>query len=261
MSGPANADPDAYSFRASLGPEASGTVQFDRHYLVYCAQGLMRVGLSDRQWFLPPSMAAWIPAGLQVEVEIRAPVSTCSILFERNFLVRPPTETKVFAVTPLAREMILHCGRWGRSAGSLDADAVACFSATAFICRELAERESAMWLPAIDAGPLRKAIDLAERDLAADLGVEVVAAAAALTPKTFSRRLAAETGMNWSELRRRLRMIRAMEQLAQSDEQVVSIALGVGYSSLSAFNSSFRQHAGETPSGFRSRVRRSGTTQ
>jgi AraC-like DNA-binding protein len=230
-------------------------VQFDRHYLVYCAEGVMRIGLSDRTWFLPPSMAAWIPADLPVEVEIRAPVSTCSILFGRDFLGRPPVVAKVFAVTPLAREMILHCGRWGRSAGPLDADAVACFSAAAFICRELAEQECAMWAPAVGAGPLRKAIDLAEQDLSNDLSIEAVASAVALTPKTFSRRLAEQTGMTWSELRRRLRMIRAMELLAQSDEQVISIALGVGYSSLSAFNRSFRQHVGETPSAFRSRVR------
>lgn len=71
------------------------------------------------------------------------------------------------------------------------------------------------------------------------------------TPRTLARRLLAETGQRWGEILRRMRMIRAIEMLAETDLAVTEIALSVGYQSLSAFNASFRSFTGQTPTAYR----------
>jgi AraC-like DNA-binding protein len=50
---------------------------------------------------------------------------------------------------------------------------------------------------------------------------------------------------------RRLRILRAIEQLAGTEHPVTQIAFDVGYSSLSAFESAFYDLIGQTPSDYR----------
>ena len=57
--------------------------------------------------------------------------------------------------------------------------------------------------------------------------------------------------MTWRAALRRMRVLRAIELLAASDAPITSIAMDVGYSSLSAFQAAFRDLVGETPSDYR----------
>lgn len=65
-----------------------------------------------------------------------------------------------------------------------------------------------------------------------------------------------ELGMPWRAARQRLRMIRALETMAQDTAPVTEIALYFGYTSTSAFNTAFRQFTGQTPTQFRASLRR-----
>jgi AraC-like DNA-binding protein len=47
-------------------------------------------------------------------------------------------------------------------------------------------------------------------------------------------------------------VLRAIEQLAGTERSVTEIAMDVGYSSLSAFQSAFRDLVGQTPTEYRS---------
>jgi len=57
--------------------------------------------------------------------------------------------------------------------------------------------------------------------------------------------------MTWSEMLRRIRIIRAVETLAQSRASVTEIAQSVGYSSLSGFNAAFKDLMQKTPTQYR----------
>jgi AraC-like DNA-binding protein len=57
--------------------------------------------------------------------------------------------------------------------------------------------------------------------------------------------------MTWREALRRIRIIRAVELLADGDMQVTEAALAVGYSSLSGFNAAFRDLMDMNPSDYR----------
>lgn len=71
------------------------------------------------------------------------------------------------------------------------------------------------------------------------------------TPRTLARKLAAETGMSWGQIVQKMRMIRAIEMLAETRSPVTEVALGVGYQSLSAFNVAFRRFTGHSPTTYR----------
>jgi AraC-like DNA-binding protein len=57
--------------------------------------------------------------------------------------------------------------------------------------------------------------------------------------------------MTWRAAIRRLRILRAIDLLADIDLPVTRIAIEVGYSSLSAFNTAFRDLIGQTPTEYR----------
>jgi len=60
---------------------------------------------------------------------------------------------------------------------------------------------------------------------------------------------------------RRLRMIRALELLAEDSAGITKIAFTVGYTSLSAFNAAFREFVGETPSSYQQGLRGAGNVK
>jgi len=72
-----------------------------------------------------------------------------------------------------------------------------------------------------------------------------------LAPRSLARRFSDETGMTWRAALRRMRLLRAIEELAAGDTPVTKIAFMVGYTSLSAFNAAFRELTGRTPTQYR----------
>jgi AraC-like DNA-binding protein len=99
---------------------------------------------------------------------------------------------------------------------------------------------------------------ITQERLAEEPTVEQVAAEVGLTSRSLARRFEAELGMTWRAALRRLRVLRAIEALAADDTPVTTIAFGVGYSSLSAFNSAFRDLTGQTPTQYRAGFRSPG---
>ncbi|MHA3916662.1 helix-turn-helix domain-containing protein [Halovulum sp. GXIMD14793] len=103
---------------------------------------------------------------------------------------------------------------------------------------------------------VRKALDLTLGSLESNLTMDELASVLATTPRTLSRRFMDELGMPWRAARQRLRMIRALETMAQDTAPVTEIALDIGYTSTSAFNTAFCQFTGQTPTQFRASLRR-----
>jgi AraC-like DNA-binding protein len=78
------------------------------------------------------------------------------------------------------------------------------------------------------------------------------AASLGIGRRTLIRRFHQETGLNIGQWRQQLRLMKALELLAEGDS-VTTAALSVGYSSVSAFIACFRQRFGVTPTKYFSR--------
>lgn|GEM_PF-648420 len=247
--------PPAYCVYQDFEPRERGPIRFDRHYLMYAVRGAVGLAVDGRRWTLPPTYAAWIPADTEIDIELKHPITCCSVLFAPEFLVDAPSSSSVFTMTELAREMVAFTRRWGPSGASFGPHAESFFRALAHTCLELAADPVPMWRPLAVTAEIERALDYTEANLARDVSLAEVARAAALSTRSLHRRFSQEVGATWAESLRRLRMVRAVERLSNTTDSVLEVALDVGYASLSAFSKAFKAFTGHTPGQFRERQR------
>ena len=88
------------------------------------------------------------------------------------------------------------------------------------------------------------------------LEIGEIATDLATSKRTLSRRVVDETGMTWSNLLRRVRIIHARGLLTTSETQATRVAAEVGYSSQSAFNRAFKEETLQTPSEYMSNYKK-----
>jgi AraC-like DNA-binding protein len=245
----------AYSFVRTFAPEPTSELCVDRHYLLCASAGALRLEAQGQAWLLPPARAALIQAGRPIRVSIPQAVTTASVLFDTEFTPAPPVPLTVFDLSPLARALVAECGTWRESDEPLTAYAETLFAALAAVTWRLAEQPSPVTVPAGRSAELRRALQLTEERLLGEVRFEELAAAVGLTPRSLARRFEAETGMTWRAVLRRMRVLRAIEELAAGDTPVTRIAYTTGYTSLSAFNSAFRELTGTTPTRYRASFR------
>lgn len=246
---------EAYSFVRTFAVEPPRDLCVDRHYLLCASAGALRLEAQGRVWVLPPARAALIEAGQPVRVSIPQPVTTASVLFDTRFAAAPPAPLIVFDLSPLARALLAECGAWGDSAQPLTTYAETMFAALAAVTWRLAEQPSPVVIPLGRSSELRRVLQLTEQRLGDEPHFEDLAKEVGLAPRSLARRFSAETGMTWRAALRRMRVLRAVEELAAGDTPVTTIAFMVGYTSLSAFNAAFHELTGRTPTEYRASFR------
>lgn len=232
----------------------TGWRPFPGHYLLYAAGGAFQLEVEDARWLLPPQRAALIAADVPIRLSTRGTVRCNSVLFVRETLLAPKSPCSVFAITPLAREMLLHTMRWGIERDPSDPQAARFFAALADVCLELAAHPDQFWLPRPRSPELARAVGYALDRLGTPLSLAQAAQAAGVSERTLLRRFADEIRMSWREFLARARMIRAMELLEEQAPQVIEVAYATGFESVSAFSTAFRRFTGETPSQYRRRI-------
>ena len=83
-------------------------------------------------------------------------------------------------------------------------------------------------------------------DLQSTTPLEVWTRKAGVTLRTAARLFRRETGMGFGQWRLQLRLLTALEQLAEGDA-VSNVALNVGYTDVSSFIAVFKAALGQTP--------------
>lgn len=244
-------DLPAFCVYRDFPPEADKTVQFDRHYLLYAVKGTMRLQAAGRSWTLPPARAALITANAPITLSIATTITCCSALFAPSAYDAPAAPLRVLEMSPLARELILACRDHGPEAATLDTNARMLFDTLYMLATRAAAAPNDMWMPVGQSDAVRAALTLTETRMSGPLSFSDVAGTVGLSERTLARRFQDEVGMPWRDCQRRLRMIRAVEGLADPTRQITQVAMDVGYSSSSAFNSAFMDFTGQTPSTFR----------
>ncbi|MGL5817047.1 MAG: AraC family transcriptional regulator [Phycicoccus sp.] len=245
----------AFAFTRSFAPAPARELVVDRHYLMCCSRGALRLEAAGQRWLLPPARGALLRAGHRATVGIPRPVTTASVLFHVDFVPPPPADLTVVDLGPLARALVDECGRWQESEEPLPTYAATMFTALASVVWRLAERPSPVTVPAGRSSTVREALRITEIELATPVRFDDVAARVGLVPRSLARRLEDEIGMTWRAALRRMRVLRAIELLATDDMAVTRVAHEVGYGSLSAFDAAFRELTGRTPSEYRASFR------
>ena len=246
---------EAFAFARDFAAAPTSELCVDRHYLLCASQGALRLEAHGKSWVLPPARAALIAAGEPIQVAIPQPVTTSSVLFDPGFAPEPPAPLTVFDLSPLARALLSECVDWPDAAAPLPPYARSVFGALVAVAWRLAHHPSPVTVPAGQSPELRRALALTNERLAEDVRFEDIARDVGLAPRSLARRFEDESGMTWRAVLRRMRVLRAIEELAAGDDSVTTIAHTVGYTSLSAFNAGFRDLTGRTPSQYRASFR------
>ena len=186
-----------------------------------------------------------------MKLTIAATITCCSALYARSVYDAPTAALRVLDMSPLARELILACRAYGPEQTALDPDGRMLFDTLYMLATRAAAAPNDTWMPVGQSDAVCKALALTEAHLTETLTLSDIAEKAGLSERTLARRFQDEIGMPWRDCLRRLRMIRAIEGLADPTRQITQVAMDVGYSSSSAFNNAFLDFTGQTPSAFR----------
>ncbi len=223
-----------------------GGFPWHRHYraqLVFAAQGVVTVSASEGTWLVPPEQAVWVPAGALHQVDSPGPFSLRSLYVHPTVCDGLPPDTCVLRVSPLLREVM------GRLVSLPTAYGPAGRAArlAAVIPDELRLlRPEPLHLPLPTARRLRVVTDGLIANPADARSLADWAREAGASERTLARLFQRKTGMTFGAWRQRLRLVRAVERLAEG-AAVTDLALDLGYDSPSAFIVMFRRELGTTP--------------
>ena len=216
-----------------------------RGQLIGCERGVIDVGTEAGAWIVPARHAVWMPPHAPHSGQTHGAMSGWSLYVARPACAALPARPCILAVTPLLWEAARRSSEWGTAA--LDAPSA---RLAGVIVDEIGR---------LEARPLGLAMPRDERiarvarallaDPADDRGLDAWADVACVSPRTLSRQFVAETGLTFTHWVQRARLVRALERLV-AGAPVTTVAIELGYRSVSAFIALFKRSFGVTPSAY-----------
>ena len=196
---------------------------------------------------VPPQRAVWMPPGVEHRILTSGQVKFRTLYVAREAATAMPQRCEAFAVTPLLRELILRATELPVEYDELGA-------AGRVMHLILDELASLVRLPYNLPMPASKVLSRICRALIEQpndrVTIEALGALHGTTTRTLARRFRRETGMSFSEWRRRARLLRALAWIAEG-RAILAVALDLGYDSPSAFSAMFKREFGLPPSQYR----------
>lgn len=217
-----------------------------RDQLVYAPRGVMTVRAKAGAWVVPTNRAVWIPAGVRHDITMCGAVAMRTLYLDAGLARGLPRTCCVVSVSPLLKELILRaCGCRGLSRRALPQRHL--------IDVILDQMESVETVPLrlpnpTDPRALRVARALAAQPADARPLARICAVAGA-SKRTIERLFQQDLGMSLGKWRQQLRLMRAMQLLAEGAKVTVA-AVEAGYNTPSAFIYMFRQTLGSTPASY-----------
>jgi AraC-like DNA-binding protein len=213
------------------------------HQLIYATAGVMTIETANGIWVVPTHRGVWVPARVDHAIKMSGAVDMRTLYFSPRLALESLGDCRVLSISPLVRELLLYT----IELGSLDRRV----AAQRPVLELLVDRIAALPVASLQLPQLRdpRALRIAERVLA-DPGERVQLAALAKqsggSKRTIERAFKLDTGMTFGRWRQHARLVHAIRLLA-AGKSVTSVALEVGYDSVSAFVSGFRKAFGRTP--------------
>jgi AraC-like DNA-binding protein len=222
------------------------------HQIEYALAGVIEVETATERYLLPPQQAVWIPAGVQHSSTLTG-VSAVSVFFAPTAGLPAGDRVRILAVPPVLREMIRYAKRWPIGRSSVDPVSEAFFHTMGNLIVEWLDYARPLYLPTASDPLICRVMEYTNEHLA-DVTLPSLCTAVGISERTLRRVFTAATGMSWRQYLLESRLLRAMALLAEDNQNVLNIALAVGFQSVSAFTRAFGRYANETPTGYRRRT-------
>lgn len=217
------------------------------HQLLYALSGVLVVTVEGERYFVPPEQAIWLPQGCRHSVYTEFGADMKSLYIDGAFTMPGTTGSCVLRVTPLMRELVREAAGFpvAYPTQGYENDLIGLLLHT--LTRLEREPVHLPWPTDPQLAGLCNHLYEHPDNIAP---TSALAAQVSMSQRTLDRRFRKETGMSLKHWRLQLRMLKAVE-LLNTDMPVTSIALELGYGSLSAFSLMFREKAGISPKKYR----------
>jgi AraC-like DNA-binding protein/quercetin dioxygenase-like cupin family protein len=210
--------------------------------LVLALRGAVTCEVPRGIWMVPPSCAVWVPGGMPHSIRATANASIC-YLFVQPLAAPLPDECCTLAISPLVRELVLHMAD---EPSDYPPDSPAGRKAAVLLEELVRMPVQHLHLPTTEEPTIRKIAavlvgDPADRRTLAQWGQAV-----AMSERSLARLVRRETGLTFGRWRRQLHLIVALRQLA-AGQSIQRVADELGYESVTAFITMFKQALGKPP--------------
>ncbi len=226
----------------------TGLHSHPRAQILHVVSGLMRVKVGEITYFVLPSTALFLPKDIGHDISFESASTLNTLFLRRSATERLASTPKVITVTPLLKELIAAASAepldWDESGrghyiAELALDEIGKSTELNFVIRLPTDRRAAKVSRSLLESPSE------END------IEYWAEVASVSSRTLTRIFQRETGISFIQWRQQLRLIKALESLANGASPKEAAAIGC-YESSSAFGVSFKRTFGVTPGEARS---------
>lgn len=217
-----------------------------RGQFAFAAHGTISVATPEGRWLVPPQRACWVPAGMAHEMTMNGPVTMLNAFISPRAAraERLPAQCCVYGVSPLLKQLL-------EEAIDLpalyDIDQRAGRLMSLLVAEIAAMKRLSLHAPLPNDARLARACQKLFDGPSLTIDLDIMAAEACMSRRSFTRRFRAQTGASFAEWRQQVCLLAAIARLS-AGEPVTQIALALGYASPSAFSSAFHRAMGETPS-------------
>jgi AraC-like DNA-binding protein len=214
-----------------------------RAQLIFLSLGALRLQTHDGVWVAPPGRAAWIPGNTVHWANYTKRSSVRIAYIDTTAFDGLPRSCTVFALTGLLRELVMRATDLGWH-WPLDGRAE---RAMRVLVDEVANLVPlGLFLPHGRDPRLRRVIEALAMEPGDDRNLEDWTAVARTSPRTLARLFQMETGLSFGRWREQLRLICAIERLADGGS-ITRVAHDLGYSGAGAFTTMFTRAMGQPP--------------
>jgi AraC-like DNA-binding protein len=226
--------------------EAGVRVAPHRHrwgQLAYASQGIIIVSTENGRWMVPPERAVWIPPDVAHAVNTTAKAKFRSVHISAEHSRSLPSDCQVVVVSQLLRELIFRAESISRDYAPNSSDS----RLMSVILDQIREADQApLYLPMPLDKRLSRITDILLDEPANNQTLKDFSEKSGASERTLARLFKKETGLTFGKWRQQRRLLAALELLAQGNS-VTTVALDLGYESVSAFIAMFKLALGTTP--------------
>ncbi|WP_159476171.1 AraC family transcriptional regulator [Dyadobacter sp. 3J3] len=220
--------------------------------LTYVEGGIAYLNTKDKAYFLPARHFIWIPPGLEHFVQQKNRSSIVRNLYFNMADIKSSPFYERMGIYPapnLLLEMLLFTEDWS---GEIRVDSFENQFLTTIknLLPKISSHPLPIVLPTTNHEKMQPIINYIQDNLESPLHLDVISKNFGMSPRTFSRLFQATLETSFLQYLKLSRMIRAMEQLLQTNKTISEIAYESGYNSIATFSNTFYGLVNVRPSEF-----------
>lgn len=211
------------------------------YQLTFVAQGFQYIHIGANSYLVPPNHAIWIPSNLMHRTVSTGTATSLTVVL---FKVVPNhafyQQITVFAVPNVLKELLRYAAKWNHQL-KVDDEQVAFLQAILLGLPNFSAAQNTLQIPVPADQRLKVVCDYINHHFKATDSLSFYAGLAHLSERSLQRIFKAETGITIKKYIQLIRVLKSVQLLSDRKFTLSQVAVMVGYQSLSAFTSAYKQ--------------------